>query len=143
MISKLLDILTVDFNSVYECDSLFTCSLHNFLYFISLFKPVNKFFIFFYIEFHDLFQAAIPSLNRIVPSPVFFSSKKGAECSVNSKHTLECSIIQLIHLAEGETSVPVDITNMETLCDTLTLRFDENIIKLKLYSKTKLYLLIQ
>jgi len=42
MIFQLPDILTVDFNSVDECDSLYTCKLHNYLYFIPRRKPINK-----------------------------------------------------------------------------------------------------
>jgi len=48
MIFKLPDILTVDFNSVDECDSLYTYTLRNCLYFIPIRKPIDKFLIFFY-----------------------------------------------------------------------------------------------
>jgi len=48
MIFKLPDILTVDFNSVDECDSLYTYTLRNCLYFIPLRKPIDKFSILFY-----------------------------------------------------------------------------------------------
>ena len=50
MIFKLPDILTVDFNSVDECDSLYTLTLRNCLYFIPLRKPIDKFLIFFFIQ---------------------------------------------------------------------------------------------
>jgi len=48
MVFKLPDILTVDSNSVDECDSLYIYTLRNCLYFIPLRKPINKFLIFFY-----------------------------------------------------------------------------------------------
>jgi len=45
MIFKLPDILTVDFNYVDECDSLYTCTLRNCLYSSQTRKQI---FIFFY-----------------------------------------------------------------------------------------------
>ena len=45
LIFKLPDILTVDFNSVDECDAY---KLRNCLYIIPLRKPIDKFLIFFY-----------------------------------------------------------------------------------------------
>ncbi len=45
MIFKLPDILTVDFNTVDESDSLYTYTLRN--CFIPLRKPINKFLILF------------------------------------------------------------------------------------------------
>jgi len=50
MIFKLSDILSLDFNSVDECDSLFACTVRDCLCFVPLRKPIYNFFNIFFLK---------------------------------------------------------------------------------------------